>query len=452
MTKEIKNTQNPRALAFKMLCAIEEKHAYPDEEIRKKLKESDMPKNDRALCTLLLYGVTEKRLTLDYVLSGLSKRPFEKIDEKLKALLRLGAYQILFCDKIPDSAACDESVKLAKKFCGVSTTGFVNGILRSLCRNKEISYPEYAKDKTRFLSVKYSISSDIVGSFLRDYGEEKTKEILEAFSANPDTTIRVNTLKISEEELLKLFLSEGIETSKTCGLNGVLKVRFTSEIEKVPGFLDGYFFVQDVSSALSVLSLSPKAGEKVLDLCAAPGGKSFLSSILMKNTGEIFAFDLYDHKIEKINDGVKRLGLLNIHSSVGDAGIFQNEFSESADKVILDAPCSGLGILSKKPDIRYKTKEEITSLPEIQKKLIKNASRYVKKGGELLYSTCTLSKQENEEVIFEFLRENQDFSLEKKKIPELLAVGIEDFPGYVTIFPKENRNDGFFISILRRGE
>ena len=422
--------KNPRKLAFDSLLRCEKDGKYSNLEVASRISSNELDTRDKSLYTALVYGVIEKRISLDALISHFSKRPVESIDREALVALRLGLYQIAFMDRIPTHSACDESVKLVKASYKKASVPFVNGVLRSAVKERESFEMILSKAGE---SALYSMPKYIITLWREGYGEEMTKKLLSAFQKKPPVTLRVNTLKISADSLFQKFLSSGASVERHSFAEDII-VLLSGSVEELYGYNEGYFFVQGTGSYMAVKALSPKAGERIIDTCACPGGKSFSASVEMKNKGEVFSFDLHKNKLSLIEKGAERLGIDIIRAEENNANNPKDELLGTADGVICDVPCSGLGIIAKKPDIKYKDGEDIKRLPEIQKSILKNSSRYLKKGGRLVYSICTLNPKENERVTEEFLQENTDFHRAK---------------GYpVTVFPFDGYEDGFFYDLL----
>ena len=420
---------NPREAALLALYEIEYGGAYSNMAVKDALKKLD-DNRDKGLVTQLVYGVVRRKLTLDYIISKYSKVKIKKLSKYVLLILRMGVYQLYFTDKIPESAAVNESVKLAKKFCGKSS-GFVNGILHSVIRGKDTL--EYPKDKMENLSVKYSFPEEMV-ELLWDTGF--CKELLQSLNCEPETTVRVNILKKEE-------LETPMEISPIYEGARILK---GTDVAENPDYQKGRIIPQDIGAMMASLALSPKSGDTVIDMCAAPGGKTTHLAELMGNKGKVYAFDIHQHKIEIIKKNAERMGVSIIDARLGDGCQLQEAFLEKADKVLCDVPCSGLGIIRRKPDIKW-NKDDIEELPQIQYKILKNASKYLKLGGELVYSTCTILKRENEDVVMRFLEENENFGLSEIKLSGKLQ---RENKGYITLYPNIDGTDGFFISKIKR--
>ncbi len=435
--------QNARKLAIETLVKIEKDGAYSNIAVDKMLFDTDLSIKDKALATSIIYGTLERKLTLEYVISKYSKTPIKKLKPFIKMALMSAVYQLLFMDKIPDSAAVNETVNIIKKSSFRSLSGFVNAVLRSFIRDeKKISYPD---DNLEYLSVKYSIDKSLVDLFIKQYGDE-TEAILQGFFALEGVSIKVNTTKISTEQLAK-------ELEKSCTVvlseiaRDVLVLKGAGSVRELYGFSDGLFHVQDSASAVCASLVGAKENERFLDICAAPGGKSFSIAEGMNNTGEVYALDLYEHKTELIKNGAKRLGLKNIKSFVSDASVPNDALGEF-DKVLCDLPCSGLGILGKKPEIRYKNVAFVDKLPPLQYDLLTTSARYVKKGGLLFYSTCTLNEKENFSVVDKFLSNHSEF--EPYTLKTTIVKSKKDRENTLTLFPHIHNTDGFFISAFKK--
>ena len=417
---------NEREAALKALYEIEFNGAYSNMAVKNALsKNRDMSPQGKALFTALVYGVVDKKLTLDYYISNFSKIKLKKISKYILLILRMGIYQLIFMDKIPESAAVNESVKLAKRYGHGASAGFVNGVLRTVLKSS-IKYPE---NKNEYLSVKYSYPMWLCDKWIDEFGFEFTEEMMKAFEKNKQITLRPNLLKTTQDELYTLFAKNGVE-AKMCE-DYIITQGF--DIENNPLYIQGYFTPQDSAASDAAKVLDPQSGDVVIDMCSAPGGKTTHIAELMQNRGKILAFDKYDHKIEIVNKNAKRLGIDIIEAKVSDACVFDKTLWGVADRVLCDVPCSGLGIIGKKPDIKW-NRENISDINQIQKKILNNGAKYLKNGGILVYSTCTIEKSENEGVIEEFLLENTDFERLYEK----------------TYYPHLDNTDGFYICKLRK--
>ncbi len=432
---------NVREAAFLSLSKCASGGKYSNLEVDSAIKKYGFVGNDRAFFTALVYGTIEKRITLDYIIGSFSSKPTEKIEPKLLEILRLGCYQIIFLDKIPDSAACNESVELAKAYTHKGTSGFVNGVLRNISRGKNtIEYPE--KGTLEYYSVKYACPTWLCDMWLEMYGAERCESILEGINKNPHITLRVNTLKTDREKLMEELRALGISCEKTeISENGIVLNEFTP-IGEVTPLADGLCFVQDEASQICSSSVGAKSGETVIDTCACPGGKSFGMAMDMNNEGMLLSLDLHESKLSLIKSGAERLGISIISPEAQNGTKPREEFIGKADRILCDVPCSGLGVIAKKPDLRHKSPDDIVKLPEIQYSILDNASKYLKSGGYLVYSTCTLNKKENEENRERFLSAHPEFEPSGENMP----FGLPE----VTFFPEEYPTDGFYIAKFRK--
>lgn len=389
---------NPRYLAVELLNKTFRSGSYSNIQLSHGLNSADMSDRDKRLCSVIYYGVIERKITLDHIIGGLSSRPVDKLDDTVLNILRCGIYQLLFMEAIPDNAAVNESVDLAKKFGKTSASGMVNAILRNFIRHDKV-YP-ITMDIIHSAEIMYSAPLWLVEGLCSDYGTEKMTELLSDALDKPPVTIRANNTKCSEAELFDSL--DGISAEKDekipqCYILGKGDPTATSAFEK------GFFHVQDRASQLCCMALAPDKNDRVLDICAAPGGKTFTIAEMMNGRGEIYAFDLHEKRVRLIRDGAKRLGLENIKAMCGDASVFNPELPKFS-KILCDVPCSGIGAVRRKPEIKYKNPDDFNSLPEIQYRIAENALNYLEIGGELVYSTCTLRKAENDGVVKEFLK------------------------------------------------
>ncbi len=423
-----------RALTLTLLCRVQKNKQFSNIALDKALENSALSDADKRLCTRLFYGVTERMLTLDFRISELSSRPIDGIDDETLNILRIGLYQLMFSDKIPTHAAINETVEL----CTRRTSGFVNAILRAHTRTPCVKYPDKEKFPAEHLSTAYSIGLPLVNKLLEIYGFDKTESILRSLTP-PPTTVRVNTQKITREALLHNISSAEKTQYSPHGLT------LTGSVRELYGYNDGLFFVQDEASQICVEALDAHEGMTVLDICACPGSKSFGAAISMKNRGTLLSFDLHQSKLSLIESGARRLGIDIISTRACDGRTFIPELSLAADRVLCDVPCSGFGVLAKKPELRYKNPDDSRALPDIQMAILENACKYVKPDGILVYSTCTILPEENEQNIRRFLDSHSEFSL----CP--FHVGTLDVTdGMITLLPDKYPTDGFFIAKLRK--
>ena len=411
-----------RQLALKVLYEVEKNGAYPGMELKKQLSESDLSAVDRGFATELVYGVIKNRTRLDYIISKYSKQKLKKISDWIINILRMGVYQIVLLDKIPLSAAVNESVKLAKRYGHQASSGFVNGVLRNVGRSGE---PQYPKGR-EYYEIFYSHPKWLCDMLFEQYGDE-AKTIIENNNKVPFTTVRVNVLKTTSKEVTALLEEKGTAVENT-DFENILKISGFGDISKLPEYKDGLITPQGLSSYMAAKTAEPKKGEFIMDLCSAPGGKTTAMAELSGDGAEIYAFDLFEHKIGLIENNCKRLGIKSVTAKAQDGTVLMEDFVGKADKILADVPCSGLGIIRKKPDIKWnKETEDFEGIINIQKKILENAHKYLKKGGTLVYSTCTVNKNENECLAEEFAK-NNNYKIEMIK----------------TILPSEYC-DGFFI-------
>ncbi len=440
-----------REAALKILYETEVKKGYLNLVFAEVLKKAELSPVDAGFAKELVFGVFRYKIFLDYTIRANSKIRLKKLDPKILNLLRIGAYQIYFLDKVPPHAAVSECVSLAKKVSFGKTPGFINAVLRSIIREGKRDLSELKKDKVKYLSVKYSYPEDLTKFFINNFGK-RAESIMSAGNETPPLCVRVNTLKTTKEELKNMLEKVEIRTEDTPFCDSGLYLFDASEKKREP--FSSLFTVQDQSSQLAALALDPEKNDVVLDLCSAPGGKTTHLAELMENKGEILAFDLYDHRLKNVSKSAERLGIDIIKTEVGDAGYENPELIGKADKILLDVPCSGLGIIRRKPDIKYK--ENITDFDEIlslQKKILNNAKNYLKAGGVMVYSTCTVNPKENIEQIKLFLNENPDFKIDEIKSPHIIgALKEKAKEGYIEIYPDTEKSDGFFVCRLKKEE
>lgn len=427
--------------AVKLLGKTFSKGGYSNILLDKALKDTDMSAQDKALCSAIYYGVLERKITLDYIISGYSKTGINKINPNILNILRSGIYQLKFMDNIPDSAAVNESVNIAKKLKLQKLSGFVNAIMRSFIRDeKQIKYP---KNKLDRISVEYSVPLWLAKMLSDNYSESQTRSLLEGSVEKPPVTVRLNNLKGSENELLEKI--KNLQPKKTA-LDGCYEIK-NGNVTEEESFKNGLFHVQDIASQLCCKAVNPKADDVILDVCSAPGGKTFTMAQLAEDKAKIYAFDIHDHRVKLIQSGAERLGIKSVKAMQGDAQKYDEKIP-MADKILCDVPCSGLGVIRRKPEIKYKNYEDFERLPDIQYKILETAAKYLKVGGELVYSTCTVNPKENGEVINKFLSEHKNF-----EGVSFLEESGKPFGEYaVTLFPENFASDGFFISKIKRTE
>lgn len=425
--------ENPRLISYRILYNVLYRGAYSNIEMNKAFRQYALNDRDRGFITELVYGTLERKIYLEYILSKFSKMPIHKMSNELRSILLMGIYQICYMDSVKNFAAVDESVKLCKKIFPKGS-GFVNGILRNILRD-ENAFDIQIKDPIKYRSVRYAVSEDIIKIFIDSYGLQETDRICKALQEKPKMFLRVNRLKTDGKKLHQILSEGGIESYRIESEPNALLVKGFKNLEKHIAYTEGLFTVQDLSSMKAVRSLDPKEGETVLDLCSCPGGKTTFIAELMNDRGNISARDISANKLELVEKNCKRLGIHIVETKTGDATVFDDLSEERFDRVLVDAPCSGLGIIRKKPEIRYKTREDIESLYEIQKKILENGARYVKPGGILLYSTCTVNKKENEDQIQNFLLKHK-FELIEEQL----------------ILFENGESDGFYIAKMKKTE
>ena len=432
-----------RETALNALIACRKENAWSNGVLKEYIQRDRLDSRDAGLATRLCYGVLQNRQKLDFYLKQLLTGKLKDLHPVVRDILHLGLYQIYELDKIPDSAAVNESVALAKKYNrNPKAASLVNGVLRNAVRNRgQLKEPVSYADK-------YSHPDELISLLKENLPKGKLDSMLIANNAAPETVIQVNTLRITTAKLVERLEQEGVCAKPHGWMTDCLVLSGTGNLEKLPSFREGLYYVQDPAAKLSVLCARlPKEDIRVLDCCSAPGGKSFAAAIAMEGRGQITSCDVHAHKTGLIENGAARLGLSNITARQQDATVCVPEWVETKDVVIADVPCSGLGIIRKKPDIRYKNLEELKALPELQLAILENQAAYVKKGGVLLYSTCTVLKAENEEIVEKFLAKHEDFYLEPLDLPEVFP---KNETGMLTLIPGDYDTDGFFICRLRR--
>ncbi len=428
----MKQSMTPREAAMESLLAIERDGKYSNLEVGAKLSRNGWSDADRGLYTRLVYGVTEKRITLDYAAGQYSDRMPETLDPVVRAAIRIGLYQLLYMDRIPPHAAVDESVRLVPR----KASGYVNAVLRSFLRaDGKVRWPD-PEPADFALSVRASVPLSVARHFLRLLPREEAEAFFEAIDREPPVCLRANTLRLTAGEVADRFSG----TVSSLATDIVLTDSFDDAVQV--GVEKGDWFIQDAASRAATMAVGARPGETVVDTCACPGGKTFSMALDMRNEGRIFAFDLHRNKLSLIERGAERLGIRVIGTSERDARDPDPDLIGRADRVLCDAPCSGLGVLAKKPEIRYKELDETGRLPRIQYAILEGAAEYVRPGGVLVYSTCTLNPAENEEITARFLREHGDFSLTPDDT--LLPAGERTF------WPHRDGCDGFYCARMTK--
>lgn len=431
-----------REVALNCLIACEKQGAWSDGYLRNAIRQARLDGRDAGLCTRLVFGVQQNRLLLDWYLARFSSVKPEKMEPPVREALRLGLYQLLFMDRIPVHAAVNESVALTRKRSrNPRSAALVNAVLRAVERAREEGLPQPEE-----LSVRYSHPEWLVRELTNAVGPEEIEALLAADNGEPPIQAQVNTLKATVEETAAELTAAGVTVRPHPWLPDCLELEDTGNLEGLDAFQNGTIYIQDAAARLAVLAAGPEPGMAVLDACAAPGGKSFAAAIAMGDSGSICSCDIHPHKQALIEQGANRLGIRSITAAVMDGKTFDPELAGRFDLVIADVPCSGLGIIRKKPDIRYKDPEPLGGLPGVQRAILENVSRYVRPGGVLLYATCTLLRRENEAVVSWFLDKDTNFTLEPFTLPG--PVGTSE--GMVTLWPHRHGTDGFFFAKLRR--
>ena len=419
--------------------------AWSDAVLSSVLEDEGLDARDRALAAALCYGVMQNRSYLDWRIAAVSSLPLRKIEPKVLDILRVSAYQLLFLDRIPASAAVNEGVKLTRALGFARAAGFANAVLRRLTAAPEPALPA---DTAERLSVRLSHPRWLVDALLGRLGETETQALLRCDNAPAPAALQVNTLRTDTDSLREKLRAQGLETEKHPFLPDCLMADTVGDLAALPAFRDGLFYIQDAAARLAVLAAAPRRGQKILDACAAPGGKSFAAAIAA-GEADITACDLHENKLKRIRESAARLGLeRRIATLACDARENRPDWNGAFDLVIADVPCSGLGVIRKKPDIRWKDPAGFADLPEIQTAILKNTARYVRVGGTLLYSTCTIRREENEDVVRAFLAETPGYAAEGFALPGRL-----DAPeGQLQLWPQRHGTDGFFMAKLRRLE
>lgn len=427
---------NAREVALEVLTACRKADAWADGALKSALNRAGLESRDAALAAALAYGVIQNRLLLDFRIEAYCKNGLRSLEPVILDILRIGAYQILMMDRVPPSAAVNQAVEMAKFHRRAKAAGLVNAILRNLCREKDALPP------VEDLSIRYSHPRWLVDAYVQLLGREEAEQVLAENNRPVPMSIQRNPLSVSREEL-EAELPSAVPHP---WLPDCYSLRGVGDLERLRAFQQGHFFVQDAAAKLVSLASGCRSGDRVIDVCAAPGGKSFAMAIAMNNEGEILSCDIHANKLRQVEQGAARLGIACIRTLRADGRIRREELVGTADVVVCDVPCSGLGIIRKKPDIRYKRPEDLAGLPAIQGAILSNAACYVKPGGTLIYSTCTIRPEENESVVEAFLRGAPHFVREPFSLPG--AVG--ETAGDITLWPQRHQTDGFYICKLRK--
>ena len=434
---------DPRYLAVKLLDKTFRSGSFSNLQLNSGLTESDLDERGKKLCSAIYYGVIQRRITLDYVIDGLSKRPIEKMDSIVVNILRAGIYQLSYLDLIPDNAAVNESVSLAKKFGKTSAAGMVNAVMRNFIRQEKKIYTGDVNN-VRALSIVYSCPEELVKSLTNDYGKDFAFHFLVHSVDKPAVYLRRNQLRCTAEELEKAMGGIKLMSGVNPELPECVLVPEGGDVTVTKAFRNGFFHVQGIVSQYCCKALALTENDLVLDVCAAPGGKTFTMAEMMNGRGQIYAFDLHEKRAQLIRKGAERLGLTNIRAAAGDATKFNPELPEFT-KILCDVPCSGYGVIGKKPEIKYKPLSDFERLPEVQYSIAENALRYLAVGGEMVYSTCTVRKAENDDVVERLLREHPE--LEPVELPEIHQ---KKFGSSATLSPMYGFDEGFFIAKFRK--
>ena len=440
-----------REVALNILIDINVNGAFSNYSINRHLRRKENIK-DENLIREIVYGVIENLLYIDYIISKASKIKIRKIHSTILEILRMGVYQIAFMDKIPDRAAVNEAVNLSKKRGHKWVSGYVNGVLRNVSRNKEELMKVDEVNRVDYLSIKYSHPKWMIETWVDEYGYEFTERLCKENNCKPRLNLRVNTLKTTREKLMEKLSSYGYIVHKTLYAKDGITVDNPTRITEIDEFGSGFFIIQDESSMLASQIANPKENSLILDLCSAPGGKATHLGQLMNNKGQIISRDIYDHKLKLVKQNANRLGINIIKTEKFDAIGLDENLIGKVDYCIVDAPCSGLGIIRRRPEIKWNREmKDIEELNKIQEKILDNAKKYVKPGGIIIYSTCTIGNPENLDRIHKFLGKNREFQL----------IGFEDLicskenmesskEGYIELFPHIHRTDGFFIAKVQK--
>ncbi|MDU4961450.1 MAG: 16S rRNA (cytosine(967)-C(5))-methyltransferase RsmB [Sporomusaceae bacterium] len=440
---------NIRQLALQIIHDVDVKQAYANIALAHMINRHSLSDQDRRFLTELVYGTVKTWGTLDWILSAYADRPPAKMPPMIRNILRLGLYQLFFLNRVPASAACNQAVELAKKYGHAGTAKFVNAVLRSAARQPEkAAYPDRESDPARHLALTYFHPQWLVDRWLKRLGTDAAEQLLAANNQTPLLSLRTNTLKTTRQELLNRLGEEGVTAAPSLWTPEGIVCREYPSLGSLASLKQGLFQVQDESSMLVAHVMDPRPGEFIIDACAAPGGKSTHLAALMHNQGQILAVDLFDHKIALLNENAARLGISCIRTLAADATALSGQFAGKADRVLVDAPCSGLGVLRRKPDSRWRKNEtQLRELPQLQAAILADASLCVKPGGILVYSTCTTEPEENECVVKRFLTANPQFSLQAagSRLPSPRQQDL------VQLWPHLDGVDGFFIARMVRG-
>lgn len=439
---------NVREIAIKVLQEVYAKQAYANIAMNRVVAKEQISALDRKFLTELVYGTVKATNTLDWIISSFVNRPLSKIPPMILYIMRVACYQIMYMDKVPPSAACNEAVELSKKYTHQGTVKFVNGVLRSIIRGKDsIEFPDLATKPIQHIALKHHHPEWLVKLWLEEFGQAETIELCTANNLAPHLTIRVNTIKINKEQLIERLAAEEITVEQSrYAQDGLIITDMKRSLADSQTFKQGLWQIQDESSMLVAQVLDAQPGSTVLDMCAAPGGKSTHIAQYLQNSGKVLSCDIYEHKLNLIKENSSRLGIKILQTFLQDATIYVEQFNNIADYVLVDAPCSGLGVLRRRADARWRKQErELLELPELQLSILKNAARYLKPGGRLVYSTCTIRRQENQDIIERFVQDMPEFEYEQITHP-LNKQPVRE----IVLYPHIDGVDGFYIVSLRK--
>lgn len=446
------SSSNPRGAAFEILLRIDKERSYADILIDRELSAGDLQGPDRGLLTELVYGVLRRQGTLDHIIRQFSSQRLERLERAVLLLLRLGLYQIFYLDRVPVSAAVNETVKLAKKLVP-RASGFINAVLRNADRSRaSIAYPDRDKDLAGYLAAAHSHPLWLTRAWIGQLGATEAEQLAKTMSEPPALTIRTNTLRTDRRQLMDILAAEGVQCEAGRFSPLAIRINLSGPVSRLKAFQDGLFLVQDESSQLAALFLAPKAGERLLDACAAPGGKSTELAQLMGDQGGIIAGDVIGRKLKLIEENAARLGISSIRTVLIDAAKpLKSIGEEEFDRILLDAPCSGLGVIRRNPEGKWwKTAADVDDLARGQRAMLENLTGYLKPGGSLLYATCSTTVAENEEVIRDFLSRHNDYAVENLRefFPDLHELFTAD--GFFRAWPHRHGMDGFFAARLKK--
>ena len=437
-----------REAALKIVAAVHQQGAYANVALAKELRHGQLSDMDRRFVTELVYGAVKAGETLDWIIKKYLTRPWSKVNPLVQEILRLGTYQLRYMDRVPASAACNESVELAKKFANMGAAKFVNGVLRTMAREPAKGrFPEGKGNATLQLALSEQHPEWLVRRWIKEFGYNEARRLCQFDNEQAPLTVRTNTLKTSPSELYLQLTALGVEAERSQLADEGYVLHGYGSLDNLVPLQEGYCQVQDESSMLVAHVVDPQPGDLVLDVCSAPGGKTTHMAALMENRGRIVACDIYEHKLQRVMENASRLGINIIDPLLRDAREIQQDFAGQADRVLVDAPCSGLGVLRRKPDSRWrKTEQLLRELPKLQLAILQSAAACVKQGGILVYSTCTIAREENQAVVERFLAENKAFQLEhagsRLPVPREAAM--------MQLYPQRDGTDGFFIACMRR--